>query len=197
VIDAGSNASEYFAELTMWYFGTHGEFVDRSAHFPPPGPGGLALYDPAGFRLLSSIYSGTHSGLHTEDKLPVDVASPVAVLVSGCGREEYNGRYVVDGFADGVPCYRMPGTACTIERGSWNGITWGVNKEYGNFDYWLESNAPVPPASGWQVDNAGAAGGCGVPPAPSFKVLYASSNDEMAQSAKAQDEVAHEGRARQ
>lgn len=36
---AGSNASEYFAELTMWYFGTHGEFVDRASCTPPPGPG--------------------------------------------------------------------------------------------------------------------------------------------------------------
>ena len=28
----------------------------------------------------------------------------------------------------GVPCYRKPGTACTLERGPWNGITWGLNQ---------------------------------------------------------------------
>ena len=64
---AGSNASEYFAELTMWYFGTHGEFIDRAAKTPAPGPGGLAAHDPEGFRLLSSIYGGTHEKLREED----------------------------------------------------------------------------------------------------------------------------------
>jgi hypothetical protein len=64
---AGSNASEYFAELTMWYFGSHGEFVDREKRLPTPGPGGLAEYDPDGFQLLSSIYGGTHPGLAAVD----------------------------------------------------------------------------------------------------------------------------------
>ena len=57
--------------------------------------------------------------------------------------------------------------------GPWNGMTWGMNKDYGNFDYWLESSATIPPTSGWKVDNAGPAGGCGVPPAPSVQVLSA------------------------
>ena len=64
---AGSNASEYFAELTMWYFGSHGEFADREQRVPTPGPGGLAEYDPDGFRLMSSIYGGTHPGLAAVD----------------------------------------------------------------------------------------------------------------------------------
>ena len=64
---AGSNASEYFAELTMWYFGSHGEFVDRDKRLPTPGPGGLAQYDPDGFRLLSAIYGGTHPRLEEVD----------------------------------------------------------------------------------------------------------------------------------
>jgi hypothetical protein len=191
---AGSNASEYFAELTMWYFGTHGEYVDRAAQTPSPGPGGLARYDPLGFALLSSIYSGTHAALQEEDQLPAAVGSPVAVIVSGCGRTEYNGTYRIDGVADGVPCFRKPGTACTLERGPWNGITWGLNKDYGNFDYWLESNAAVPPAAGWQVDNAGAAGGAGVPPAPSVRVLFAGSEAEEALRMAVVQIVAHEGR---
>ena len=29
--------------------------------------------------------------------------------MSGCGLAEYNGEYVFDGVADGVPCYRKPG----------------------------------------------------------------------------------------
>jgi hypothetical protein len=67
---AGSNASEYWAELSMWYFGTHGEFADRERQLPAPGPGGLAEYDPEGFRLLASIYGGTHPLLKAEDPTP-------------------------------------------------------------------------------------------------------------------------------
>ena len=59
---AGSNASEYFAELTMWYFGSHGEFVDRDKKVPTPGPGGLAQYDPDGFQ-------ASRSSIPTRDSL--------------------------------------------------------------------------------------------------------------------------------
>lgn len=55
---AGSNASEYWAELSMWYWGTHGEFVQPG--MPAPGPGGLHAYDPDGFALVAAIYSGAH-----------------------------------------------------------------------------------------------------------------------------------------
>ena len=44
----------------MWYFGTHGEFVDAVVGAPRPGPFGLQRYDPAGFELVGSIYSATH-----------------------------------------------------------------------------------------------------------------------------------------
>ena len=57
---AALNAQEYFAELSMWIFGTHGEFVDGEAQQPAPGPFGLQRYDPAGFDLVGSIYSATH-----------------------------------------------------------------------------------------------------------------------------------------
>ena len=57
---AALNAQEYFAELSMWIFGTHGEFVDGEAQQPAPGPFGLQRYDPAGFELVGSIYSATH-----------------------------------------------------------------------------------------------------------------------------------------
>lgn len=78
---AGSNASEYFAELTMWYFGTHGEFLDAKQQQPPPGPGGLAAYDPDGFKLLAAIYNGTHPALSEADPpsvrtLPLNLDDP-------------------------------------------------------------------------------------------------------------------------
>jgi alpha-glucosidase len=54
---AGSNPDEFFAELTMWYFGTHG---DRHMIGPKPedGPEGLKKYDPEAFSLLDDFYSG-------------------------------------------------------------------------------------------------------------------------------------------
>ncbi|HTQ36846.1 MAG TPA: hypothetical protein VMH77_07405 [Steroidobacteraceae bacterium] len=54
---AGSNPDEYFAELTMWYFGTHG---DMAMTGPKPGNGaeGLKNYDPEAFRLFDDFYQG-------------------------------------------------------------------------------------------------------------------------------------------
>jgi hypothetical protein len=54
---AGSNSGEYFAELTMWYFGTHG---DRTMAGPKPkdGPEGLKAYDPDAYKLFDDFYSG-------------------------------------------------------------------------------------------------------------------------------------------
>jgi alpha-glucosidase len=54
---AGSNLDEFFAELTMWYFGTHG---DRSMKGTQPANGrdGLQAYDPEALALLDDLYSG-------------------------------------------------------------------------------------------------------------------------------------------
>jgi hypothetical protein len=54
---AGSNADEFFAELTMWYFGTHGD-LHMSGPKPENGPEGLKKYDPEAFALLDEFYSG-------------------------------------------------------------------------------------------------------------------------------------------
>ena len=42
---AASNQSEFFAELTMWYFGTHGDRGMRG-EIPADGREGLRKYDP-------------------------------------------------------------------------------------------------------------------------------------------------------
>ena len=54
---AGSHPGEYFAELTMWYFGTHG---DRTMTGPKPkdGPQGLKAYDADAYKLFDDLYSG-------------------------------------------------------------------------------------------------------------------------------------------
>lgn len=54
---AGSNPDEFFAELTMWYFGTHGDLHMTGAR-PENGPAGLKKYDPEAFELLDEFYSG-------------------------------------------------------------------------------------------------------------------------------------------
>ena len=54
---AGTNPDEFFAELTMWYFGSRGDYGSIQ---PPPQPGRawLAAHDPEAFALLDSLYSG-------------------------------------------------------------------------------------------------------------------------------------------
>lgn len=54
---AGTNADEFFAELTMWYFGTHGD-MGMTGPKPEHGPTGLKKYDPAAYTLLDDFYSG-------------------------------------------------------------------------------------------------------------------------------------------
>jgi hypothetical protein len=54
---AASNASEFFAELTMWYFGTRGDYGKTDPR-PEPGPQWLHAYDPEAYALLDALYSG-------------------------------------------------------------------------------------------------------------------------------------------
>lgn len=54
---AATNPQEFWAELSMWYFGAHG---DRRMKGAPPADGadGLRRYDPAGYALLDDLYHG-------------------------------------------------------------------------------------------------------------------------------------------
>lgn len=54
---AATNVSEYFAELTMWYFGTHGD-MNMTGAKPAFGREGLKAYDPEAYKLLDDLYSG-------------------------------------------------------------------------------------------------------------------------------------------
>jgi len=53
---AGTNPQEYWAELSVWYFGGHG---DRRMNGKPPADGqvGLRVYDRRGFDLLDRLYN--------------------------------------------------------------------------------------------------------------------------------------------
>lgn len=54
---AATNANEFFAELTMWYVGSRGDFgkIDPK---PKEGQEWLRHYDPQAFRLLDDLYAG-------------------------------------------------------------------------------------------------------------------------------------------
>ena len=54
---AGSDVDEFFAELTMWYFGTHGD-TSMTGPKPENGPEGLKKYDPEAYALIDDFYSG-------------------------------------------------------------------------------------------------------------------------------------------
>ena len=54
---AASNDDEFFAELAMWYFGTHGD-LHMTGPKPENGRDGLKAYDPDAFALFDEFFSG-------------------------------------------------------------------------------------------------------------------------------------------
>jgi hypothetical protein len=54
---AGTNPDEFFAELTMWYFESRGDY-GRIEPPPQPGRAWLAAHDPEAFALLDDLYGG-------------------------------------------------------------------------------------------------------------------------------------------
>ena len=54
---AATNAAEYWAELSAWYFGFHGS-RRIEGRLPDDGPEGLRSYDPEGYFLLDRLYNG-------------------------------------------------------------------------------------------------------------------------------------------
>ncbi len=72
---AATNPDEFFAELSMWYFGTHGDF-NMIGEKPDVGPEGLRKYDPESFALLDDFYQGKIS-------IPESTVLPVLPIVKG------------------------------------------------------------------------------------------------------------------
>ncbi len=62
---AASNPDEFFSELTMWYFGTHGD-MNMNEPKPAKGPEGLKAYDPEAFALFDDFYLGRLGGVVRE-----------------------------------------------------------------------------------------------------------------------------------
>jgi len=82
MVDAG----EYWAELSMWYFGKHGEFL-KGTRIPAPGPATMRAYDKDGFFLLDSIYSGKSHIPKIDAHAPKKVPAGTKTDVNGTGDE--------------------------------------------------------------------------------------------------------------
>jgi hypothetical protein len=54
---AGGDPDEFFPELTMWYFGTHGDMHMKGV-IPAIGRNGLKRYDPDAYALIDEFYQG-------------------------------------------------------------------------------------------------------------------------------------------
>ena len=74
---AGSNLDEFFAELTMWYFGTHGDLTMKGAK-PANGREGLKAYDLEAFTLLDDFYSGRLEPAQDAAPPPAPATKPVS-----------------------------------------------------------------------------------------------------------------------
>lgn len=64
---AAVNGDEFFAELSMWYFGTHGD-MNMKEPKPENGTEGLKKYDPEAYVLFDDFYQGRL----TEARLPAN-----------------------------------------------------------------------------------------------------------------------------
>lgn len=58
---AAVNTDEFFAELSMWYFGTHGD-MNMNEPKPKSGSAGLKEYDPEAYALFDAFYQGRLPG---------------------------------------------------------------------------------------------------------------------------------------
>jgi hypothetical protein len=78
---AATNPKEYWAELSMWYFGARGQ---SGAAGPAAGSAALAAYDPDGYALLDNIYAGRLVPSAVKIS-PVHLATGMAALHSAAG----------------------------------------------------------------------------------------------------------------
>jgi hypothetical protein len=81
---AAGNPHEFFAELTMWYIGSRGDYGKLDPP-PVPGPRWLRGYDPEAYDLLDDIYSGrlAPGKVEVEDLKPLPAAAEGAVRSQG------------------------------------------------------------------------------------------------------------------
>lgn len=99
---AGSNSNEWFSELTMWYFGTHGDMTMKGPK-PADGPEGLKKYDPDAYKLFDAFYSGR---------------IPIAKVVPGSRRRRRGGFGQTAGGNQNQGGSSAPGGAASTSSGT-------------------------------------------------------------------------------
>jgi hypothetical protein len=72
---ARSNENEFFAELSMWYFGSRGDF-GKIQPTPAPGPDWFFKHDKLAFRSLDDIYSGRMPIRLAPKPVPIESVPP-------------------------------------------------------------------------------------------------------------------------
>ena len=70
---AATNDHEFFAELGMWYFGTHGDLGMKGTK-PAVGREGLKAYDPEAWELWDRFYTGKIEVPKAEPRKPKKAA---------------------------------------------------------------------------------------------------------------------------
>ena len=158
---------------------THGEFVDAKARHPSPGPGGLAAYDPDGFKLLSSLYSGTHPSLEGTDPIgrrlrPLTLASdgkppPTADTDDGSEAAQVGVEFDNRGGECSWDLYWLPADGPRVQYGVIAADATLVQQTYVGHVWVLEATptppTPTPPTAKAEAASgrvsAGGAGGAG------------------------------------
>ena len=131
---------------------------------------------------------------------PAAQSQPGDIAVSGCGNEQINGTYRLNGLRDGVPCYRRVGSrhkpAFTIERDTdaSGSSEWCICVDFGYDSYcYVKASTELPPANGWATTPLCA----GAPPAllcvrgsalPSVASLDESEDEQGEESDEESDE---------
>ncbi|HEY9774232.1 MAG TPA: hypothetical protein V6C81_10575 [Planktothrix sp.] len=128
---AGTNDKEFFAELSMWYFGTRGDY-GQAEPAPKTGPAWFKSYDPAAYNLLQQIYHGPITPESwpeaAVDKWPaVNASTSLVVLPVHAASEESSLRSIDGSVKTVLVIYNMTKSPVRLYWLDWQ----GMRKDYG------------------------------------------------------------------
>ena len=133
---------------------------DRVHILEGPGSGGTAVitrddHDSQPYR-LEGHGDYWYRESHVRRLGTASAASPAALyVVSGCGMEEFNGEYIADGTADGVPRYRKAGEWARQTMNRSSGSWYMCRDHSGNWYKAAGQSRDTPPRTGWAVGSRG------------------------------------------
>jgi tetratricopeptide (TPR) repeat protein len=82
---AATNANEWWAEISEWYFGAQGGVSQMTPPVPAPGPDALHSYDPEAFALVERFYGGSKQPKVVREH----ILEPVRETGTGTGPNPY------------------------------------------------------------------------------------------------------------